>query len=120
MKYILLISLLSQILFSQEFECETKKKVYQSISSSWIEVCTISDTIIKVSLSTMGGNYHTCNLEGVAKKEGQSFVLKERQCKVNLKFSKDVLNLDFGSESECRHFCGMRASWVSGKHKRIR
>jgi hypothetical protein len=115
MKYILLINLLFGTLISQELECEVKKKAYQGKSSSWVEVCTISDTVLKVSLSTMGSNYHTCNLEGTAIKDGQSFILKEGECVVDLKFSDKTLNVGF--QSDCRAFCGMRAWWVSGKHE---
>lgn len=69
------------------------------------------------NISTIGGNCHTCAIEGTFR--GRVGVDKdEGKCHIAVSGSKDALKLDSSATAEaCRDFCGMRAMF-DGDYRR--
>lgn len=113
MKYIVIVSFIITTLFG-ELYCHNMDEY--RVKDAGIQVCPISNTSKKVYLWSMGSNYHTCNLEGIANEKNGSFVLQEDNCTATIKFFKQKVYFELNGH--CNDFCGVRAWWNTGYLKK--
>jgi len=97
---------------SVQAECDSGYKEYHHDGTK-LQMCPNSDGSYKVDATAVGGNYHTCwwPLTLLASKNG--FSAFEDDCTLNVAFSEGSLDAQF--VGQCRHSCGVRESFKSGK-----
>jgi len=95
--------------------CGGEKVTYRLESKAHFDICPMGNTSLNIYATSIGGNYHTCNFEAVAKKVGdEHYVAVDGGCEISFTISGGQLNPIFGEN--CRAFCGVRANWRAGTY----
>ncbi|MDP5138605.1 hypothetical protein ORJ04_21900 [Rheinheimera baltica] len=88
--------------------CGDEKVTYRLEDKARFDICPNGDGSLSIFANSIGGNYHTCSFEAVAKKIGEQYVAIDGTCKISFVLSNNELIPTFGEN--CRAYCGMRAS----------
>jgi hypothetical protein len=115
MRYIfsLVILFQSTLCFGIGVSCGDKLETYNGKNGSYIDTCPDAGSNLKVFTYARGSNYHSCNLEGIAVKNANDFVITKGNCIVVMRFSENTVSATFSKECK-RAGCGARANWKDG------
>ena len=117
-KILIGISLLAitSVSYAIGVSCGDKMITYKLAEKSHFDLCPLENGDFNIYANAVGGNYHTCNFEGLATKKNDVYTAIDGDCEISFTLLDGTLSPSFGSA--CRSFCGARAGWYTGVYSK--
>ena len=97
---------------SLRYKCNAGFKSYALSDRARIDTCPEGKDTLRIDVTSVGGNYHTCWWPAKAKRSGDTYSTKSNDCELSFVITGKELRAEF--EGSCRYYCGVRARFDSG------